>query len=71
MFFAIGIDKKTTTRNMLEGLLEYADDVYYYSNNDLNEFVSNICIFEYTDRADVYVSGSNISESGIQTDLSL
>lgn len=71
LFFAIGIDKKTTTRNMLEGLLEYADDVYYYSNNDLNEFVSNICIFEYTDRADVYVSGSNISESGIQTDLSL
>jgi hypothetical protein len=71
LFFAIGIDKKTTTRSMLEGLLEYTDDVYYYSNNNLNEFVSNICIFEYTDRAYVYVSGSNISESGIQTDLSI
>lgn len=71
LFFAIGIDKKTTTRSMLEGLLGYTKDVYYYSNNNLNEFVSNICIFEYTDRACVYVSGSNLSESGIQTDLSL
>lgn len=71
LYFAIGIDKKTTTRSMLEGLIDYTDDVYYYSNNNLNEFVSNICIFEYTDRAYVYVSSSNISESGIQTDLSI
>lgn len=71
LFFAIGIDKKTTTRSMLEGLLDYTKDVYFYSNNNLNEFVSNICIFEYTDKAYMYISGSNISESGIQTDLSL
>ena len=71
LFFVVGIDKKTTTRSMLESLLDYTDDVYYYSNNNLNEFVSNICVFEYTDRAYIYVSGSNISESGIQTDLSL
>lgn len=71
LYFAIGIDKKTTTRSMLEGLIDYTDDVYYYSNNNLNEFVSTICIFEYTDRAHVYVSSSNISESGIQTDLSI
>lgn len=71
LFFAIGIDKRTTTRSMLEGLLEYSNDVYYYSNNNLTEYVSNICIFEYADRACVFVSGSNISESGIQTDLSL
>lgn len=71
LFFAIGIDKKTTTRGMLEGLLSYTDDVYYYSNNNINEFVSNICIFEYTDEVCMYVSTSNMSESGIQTDLSL
>lgn len=71
LFFAIGIDKKTTTRSMLDGLLEYTDEVYYYSNNSINEFVSNMCIFEYTDKAYVYVSTSNMSESGIQTDLSL
>ena len=71
LFFVIGIDKKTTTRGMLEGLLNYTSDVYFYSNNSLNEFVSNICVFEYSDRAEVFVSGSNISESGIQSDLSL
>ena len=71
LFFAIGIDKKATTRNMLEGLLGYTDDVYYYSNNDMNEFVANIHVFEYTDRAEVLVSTSNLSESGIQTDLSI
>ena len=71
LFFAIGIDKKATTRNMLEGLLGYTDDVYYYSNNDVNEYVANIQVFEYTDRAEVLVSTSNLSESGIQTDLSI
>lgn len=71
LFFAIGIDKKTTTRSMLEGLLEYADEVHYYSNNNINEFVANMCIFEYTDKAEMYVSTSNLSESGILTDLSL
>ncbi len=71
LYFVIGIDKKTTTRSMLEGLLTYTDNVYYYSNNNINEFVSNICIFEYTDEAYMYVSTSNMSESGIQTDLSL
>lgn len=71
LFFAIGIDKKNTTRSMLDGLLEYTDEVYYFSNNNINEFVANMCIFEYTDKAYVYVSTSNMSESGIQTDLSL
>ncbi len=71
LFFAIGIDKKSTTKAMLDGLLDFTDDVYYYSNNDVNEFVSNMCIFEYTDRVEMYISASNLSESGIQTDLSL
>ena len=71
LFFAIGIDKKATTRNMLEGLLGYTEDVYYYSNNDLNEYVANIHVYEYTDRAEVLVCTSNLSESGIQTDLSI
>ena len=71
LYFAIGIDKKTTTRSMLEGLLNYTDDVYFYSNNNINEYVSNICVFEYADRAYMFVSGSNVSESGITTDLSM
>ena len=71
LFFVIGIDKKTTTRSMLDGLLSYTSDVYYFSNNNINEFASNICIFEYTDKVEMYVCTSNMSESGIQTDLSL
>ena len=71
LYFAIGIDKKTTTRSMLDGLLGYTSDVYYYSNNNINEFVYNICIFEYADRAYMFDIGSNVSESGITTDLSM
>ena len=71
LFFVIGIDKKTTTRSMLDGLLSYTNDVYYFSNNNINEFDSNICIFEYSNEAYMYVCTSNMSESGIQTDLSL
>lgn len=71
LFFAIGIDKKATTRSMLEGILDYTDEVYYYSNNDINEYVANIHVYEYTDRAEMLVCSSNLSESGIKTDLSI
>lgn len=71
LFFVIGIDKKATTRSMLEGLLNYSNDVYYYSNNNLVEYVSSLIVFEYTDKAEMYVGAANISESGIQSDISL
>lgn len=71
LFFAIGIDKKTTTRNMLESLITYTDDVYYYSNNDLQEFVDSIYVFEYANSAVMYVCSTNMSESGIDTDLTM
>ena len=71
IYFAIGIDKKNTTRGMLEGLLQYSKDVNYYSNNKANEFVSNISIFEFTNNAYMYVATSNVSESGIKSDISL
>ncbi|MDO4283380.1 MAG: hypothetical protein Q4D02_07050 [Clostridia bacterium] len=70
-YFAIGVDKKNTTRIMLDSILNYSKDVYYYSNNGLVEFTSNICIFEYTNEVYMYVGSSNMSESGIQEDLSL
>lgn len=70
-YFAIGIDKKNTTRIMLDSILDYSKDVYYYSNNGLVEFTSNICIFEYTNEVYMYVGSSNMSESGIIEDLSV
>lgn len=70
-FFAIGIDKKNTTRTMLDSILNYSKDVYYYSNNGLKEFVTNICIFEYNSEAYLFISSSNMSESGMKEDLSV
>lgn len=70
-YFVIGIDKKHTTRVMLDSILDYTKDAYYYSNNGLVEFTSNICIFEYTNEVYMYVGSSNMSESGINDDLSV
>lgn len=71
LFMAIGINKKNTTRTMLENILEFTKDVYYYSNNDIVEFDSNICIFEYTNKAYIFVSSSSFSESGINENISM
>lgn len=71
LFMAIGINKKNTTRGMLENILEFTKDVYYYSNNDIIEFASNICVFEYTNTAYIFVSPSSFSESGIIENISM
>ncbi len=71
LFMAIGVNKKHTTRSMLESILEYTKDAYYYINNDIVEYDSNICIFEYTNEAEVYVSSSSFSESGVSENVSL
>jgi hypothetical protein len=68
--FVIGIDKKNTTKNMLELMLKYADEVYVYNNNDLYEYDSNTVIFEYTDKAVFLVANSNISEGGLKDNIS-
>lgn len=69
--FIIGIDKKNTTKLLLENILEYSKDVYYYSNNAMREFNSNICIFEYTNEAYLYICTANMSENGIAEDLTI
>lgn len=69
LFFAIGVDKKNTTRSMLEDLLRYTKDVYYYSNNHLVEYDTNISIFEYAGEAIMYVAPSKLSEASMKDDL--
>lgn len=71
LFFAIGVDKKNITRIMLENILSYTNDVYYYSNNNVIEFDSNVIIFEYTDKALLYITSSNLSESGICDNIAI
>lgn len=67
----MGIDKKNTTKGLLDNVLKYTKDVYVYNNNDLNEFESNIYIFEFDKTASVYLSPSNASESGLKNDISV
>ena len=71
LFIAVGVNKKHTTRSMLESILQYTKDAYYYTNNDIVEFDSNICIFEYTNQAVIYVASSSFSESGISENISI
>lgn len=70
-YFAIGIDKKNTTKVMLENILIYTKDVYIFSNNNVNEFLSNIIIFEYADKILLYSLNGSVSENSLSTDYSL
>ena len=69
-YIVIGIDKKNTTKVMLDTLLKYTKDVYVYNNNELIEFDSSMCIFEYKDEAVIYNLSSNFSEGGLINNLS-
>jgi len=67
----MGIDKKNTTKGLLDDILKYTKEVYVYNNNDLKEFESNIYIFESQKTANIYLSSSNMSESGLVHDISV
>ena len=69
-YIVIGIDKKNTTKIMLDSLLKFTKDIYVFSNNDLIEFDSSICIFEYKEKAIMYNLSSNFSESGLLNNTS-
>ncbi len=65
VYLALGIDKKNTTKSILEGLLKYTDNIYIYNNNDINEFESNVAIFENNSVATIYVSTAAFSKNGV------
>lgn len=69
IYFAIGVDKKNTVRSMLEDMLTYTKDVYYYSNNNVVEYNANICIFEYTKEAVMYISNEKMSDTSMKDDM--
>lgn len=69
-FFVIGIDKKNTTRRMLEELCRYTKNVYVYNNNYEQELDASTYIFEYADFARIYVASGSLSESSFTTDYS-
>ncbi|MDD2376639.1 MAG: hypothetical protein PHD15_02645 [Clostridia bacterium] len=67
----MGIDKKNTTKGLLDDILKYTKEIYVYNNNNLKEFESNIYIFESEKIASIYLSPSNMSEGGLVNDLSV
>lgn len=70
-YFVIGIDKKNTTKVMLEDILRYTNDVYVYSNNYEVEFSSNIWIFEYSKEIIIYSINGSISDTSLNSDISI
>lgn len=67
----MGVDKKNTTKGLLDNILKYTKDVYVYNNNDLKEFESNIYIFEFEKIASIYISPSKGTEGGLVDDVSI
>jgi len=70
-FIAFGIDKKNTTRKMLENVLKYTKNVYVWDNNEDVEFNSNIFVFEYEEEAFVCLLQGSLTESMLDTDISM
>lgn len=70
-FIAFGIDRKNTTRKMLESALKYTKNVYVWDNNGTVEFNSNIYIFEYESEAYIYLVQGSATDSMMETDLSI
>jgi len=69
-FIAFGIDKKNTTRKILESVLKFTKNVYVWDNNGEIEMTSNVYIFEYETEAYVYLANGSITDSMFKTDLS-
>jgi len=61
----IGVNKKNTTKKMLDTLISYTKSVYVFNNNGMIEFDSNICVFEYENKANVYVMNAHVSEGAL------
>ncbi len=70
-FIALGIDKKNTTRKMLENVLKYTKNVYVWDNNAEVESNVSILVFEYEDESLVYLMQGSLTDSMLTTDMSM
>ncbi len=60
----LGIDKKNTTKKMLETILKHTKNIFVFNNNQMIELDSHIMVFEYDKEAKIYVINGNVSEGG-------
>ena len=70
-FVAFGIDKKNTTRKMLENILKYTKNVFVWDNNGEVEVNANIFVFEYEEESFVYLVQGGLTDSMLVTDMSV
>lgn len=70
-FIVLGIDKKNTTRKMLENVIKYTKNAYIWDNNSEVEANASILAFEYEDEAYVYLAYGDFTDSMLETDLSM
>ena len=67
-FVAFGVDKKNTTKKMLDNILKYTKNVYVWDNNEEVEFSCNLLVFEYEEEAYVYMFTGCVTDSLLETD---
>ena len=64
----MGVDKKNTTKKMLDNVLSYTKNVFVWDNNEDSELNSNIFIFEYEEEAFVVTFSGDITDTLFDTD---
>lgn len=70
-FIAFGIDKKNTTRKMLENVLKYTKNVFVWDNNQEVEFNGSVFVFEYGEDAHIYLTQGSLTDSMLEQDLTM
>ena len=69
IYMYIGVDKKNTTKKMLENMLKLTKQLYVYTNNANFDYDASMYIFEYSNKAVIYQGSFNMSESGFIDNL--
>jgi len=64
----MGIDKKNTTKKMLDNILSYTKNVSVWDNNEDAELNANLFVFEYENEAFVVSFSGDITDSLLETD---
>ncbi|MBR6688944.1 MAG: hypothetical protein IKL68_02895 [Clostridia bacterium] len=67
----MGIDKKNTTKKILDNIITYSRSVYVWDNNEDAELNANVFVFEYEDEAVVLTFAGDITDSVLETDTTM
>lgn len=68
-YIVMGIDKKNTTKKMLDNILSYTKNVYVWDNNEQVELSSNIFVFKYEDEAIILAFSGDVTDELLENDI--